>query len=348
MPEERLELSWVAPHDFESCAYTIPPFRHRPSIALCEGGLRSYNTPAMAKKQKILIIVGPTASGKSALAVELARKFGGEIISADSRQVYKGLDMGTGKITKREMKNVPHHLLDVASPKKNFSAGDYVRLACKAADMIYHINHLPVVVGGTGFYIDALVGRIALPDVPPNKALRLRLAKKTVAQLFAILKKKDPRRARAMATPSERNNKIRLIRALEIARFQRSGMMEVRPPSFDVFWIGVRPEDAELRKRINIRLRERLGKGMIGEAKKLHAKGLSFKRMEELGLEYRSLARHLRGDISRKEMQEELQSDIWRYSRKQIGYWRRNKEIKWFEPKEKTTIEKTIRVWLRK
>ena len=305
--------------------------------------------PAQMTKQKLLVIVGPTASGKSALAVELARKFGGEIISADSRQVYKGLDIGTGKIKKREMKNVPHHLLDVASPKKNFSAGDYVRLARKAADMIYHINHLPVVVGGTGFYIDALVGRIVLPDVPPNKALRLRLAKKTAAQLFAILKKKDSMRARAMATPSERNNKIRLIRALEIASSTENRPLYTEVGSlYDTLWIGLRPKDAELRKRIQGRLRERIKQGMVSESKRLHKAGLGYARMEELGLEYRSLARHLKGDISRKEMQEELQSDIWRYSRKQIGYWRRNKEIKWFGPKEKTNIEKIIRAWFRK
>ena len=283
-------------------------------------------------KQKLLVIVGPTASGKSALAVELARKFGGEIISADSRQVYKGLDIGTGKIKKREMKNVPHHLLDVASPKKNFSAGDYVRLARKAADMIYHINHLPVVVGGTGFYIDALVGRIVLPDVPPNKALRLRLAKKTAAQLFAILKKKDSMRARAMATPSERNNKIRLIRALEIASSTENRPLYTEVGSlYDTLWIGLRPKDAELRKRIQGRLRERIKQGMVSESKRLHKAGLGYARMEELGLEYRYLSRYLRGMITKIELEQKIELENWHYAQRQMTWWKRDKNITWIK-----------------
>ena len=163
-------------------------------------------------KQQVLIIVGPTSSGKSALAVELARKFGGEVISADSRQVYRGLNIGTGKIAKREMRGVRHHLLDVASPKKYFSADEFVRKGKVALSNILQNDKMPIIVGGTGFYIDALVGRIALPNVPPDKKLREKLEKKTAAQLFAMLKQRDPRRAKTI----EPQHKRRLIRALEI------------------------------------------------------------------------------------------------------------------------------------
>ncbi|MEK7093050.1 MAG: tRNA (adenosine(37)-N6)-dimethylallyltransferase MiaA [Patescibacteria group bacterium] len=308
------------------------------------------------KKQKILVIVGPTASGKSALAVCLARKLNGEVISADSRQVYKGLDIGTGKITKREMKGVPHHLLDVASPKKQFTANDFARLARKKISMIYHTGKLPIIVGGTGFYIDSLVGRIVLPDVAPNKALRAHLAKKTTAQLFSMLKKRDPKRAAMLSTPSERNNKVRLIRALEIAHaLGRNPAPRSNLGTYDVLWLGIAPPDSKLRKNITIRLFARLRGarnnprlGMIREAGQLHAKGLSYKRMHELGLEYRSLARLLQKKITPAELEKELQSDIWRYARKQIGYWKRNKEIKWFDPKATGKIEKRVRAWIRK
>ena len=298
--------------------------------------------------QKVLIIVGPTASGKSALGVALARRFKGEILSADSRQVYKGLDIGTGKITKREMKGVPHHLLDIASPKRTFTAGEFVRHGRRALDMIYHTNKLPVVVGGTGLYIDALMGRIVLPDVAPNLALRKRLAKKSAAHLFVMLKGLDPRRAKMLSTQSERNNKVRLIRALEIAGTENRSreICAENGSRYDALWIGVKPDDNELRAKINKRLAERLKDGMVKEARKLHKQGLSYKRMRELGLEYRSLARYLQGITSRYVLEKELQSDIWRYARKQIGYWKRNKEIRWLDPKSKKIVP-LVKVWLK-
>ena len=133
------------------------------------------------KKQKIIIILGPTATGKSDLAVRLAKKFGGEVISADSRQVYKGLDIGTGKITKKEMAGVPHHLLDVAHPKKVFTVSDYKKLAERACKKIWDGGKIPILCGGTGFYIQAVADNIVLPEVPPNKKLRAQLEKKTAA-----------------------------------------------------------------------------------------------------------------------------------------------------------------------
>jgi tRNA dimethylallyltransferase len=299
-------------------------------------------------KTRVLIIVGPTASGKSALAVRLARKFNGEVISADSRQVYRGLNIATGKITKREMKGVPHHLLNVTSPKKQFSANDFKNQASNAIVQILDVGKLPIVVGGTGFYIDALLGRITLPNVPPNPTLRARLKKKTAAQLFTQLKCADPKRAAMLSTPSERNNKVRLIRALEIASAIGKTSIPRTPLAYEVLWIGIAPRDDVLRKNITVRLFARMREGMVQEAKQLHKNGLSYKRMEELGLEYRSLARLLQKKITRTEFESELRSDIWRYARKQIGYWKRNKDITWFDPKDATKIEKRVGMWLNK
>lgn len=298
-----------------------------------------YSVPQMAKP-KVIVIVGPTSSGKSALAVRMARKMNGEVISADSRQVYRGLDIGTGKITRQEMKGVRHHLLDVASPKKVFTASDFVKKGRAAMENILKRNKLPIICGGTGFYIDALLGRIVLPNVPANQKLRRELQKKSAAQLFAMLKKLDSRRARSI----DRQNPVRLIRAIEIAKalgeVPRLGFvnpnMGLRNP-YSAEWIGIKPDDTILRKKIHARLLARMRLGLVAEARSLHARGLSYKRMEQLGLEYRYLARFLKGEISKSEMLTRLERDIWRYSKRQMTYWRKNTSTKWIKPERIST-----------
>ena len=277
-------------------------------------------------KPKILVIVGPTASGKSALAVTLARKFNGEGISADSRQVYKGLDIGTGKITKKEMRGVPHHLLDVASPKKVFTAHDFLIHATQTVVDIVCRGKLPIVVGGTGFYIDALLGRIALPDVPANPKLRAPLKKKTVARLFSMLKKLDSRRAKAI----DAKNPVRLIRAIEIAKaLGKVPRAQPEPLPYKVQWIGIKPDDRTLRGKIHTRLLQRMKQGMVQEAKRLHKEGLSYKRMSELGLEYRYLALYLQKKITKPQLLDKIEQGNWHYAKRQMTYWRRNKDITW-------------------
>ncbi len=277
-------------------------------------------------RHKIIVIVGPTSSGKTAYAIELAKKIGGEVISADSRQVYKGLDIGTGKVTKKEMQGVPHHMLDVASPKKIFTAHDFVTMGRKAIDDITARDKLPIICGGTGFYIDALLGRIALPEVPINTELRAKLENRSAPDLASILQGLDSTRARTI----DRKNPVRLIRAIEIATaLGRVPKAENVPSPYDVEWIGLKPSDDILKKNIHSRLHARIKNGMVAEAERMHKSGLTYKRMQALGLEYRFLARYLQKKISKQEMLDELEKEIWQYARRQMTYWRRNKEIKW-------------------
>ncbi|QQG37721.1 MAG: tRNA (adenosine(37)-N6)-dimethylallyltransferase MiaA [Candidatus Kaiserbacteria bacterium] len=290
--------------------------------------------------QKVIAIVGPTSSGKSALAVRLAKRFKGEVISADSRQVYKGLNIGTGKIKKREMRGIRHHLLDVASPKRTFTAHDFMREAQEAITMIYQSKKLPIVAGGTGFYIDALLGRISLPDVPADPKLRARLERKPLAALLRMLKGLDPKRAKTV----EPHNKRRIVRAIEIA-LSAQKTPETRS-LYKTLWIGIAPPFADLERAIRSRLRERIRKGLIPEGARLRKQGLSYKRMRQLGLEYGALADLLEEMIDRKEFEERLYRHIRRYAKKQLAYWKRNRSIMWFDPSDYARIKKTVTKFL--
>ena len=277
------------------------------------------------QKPKLIVICGPTATGKSDYAVTLAKKIGGEVISADSRQVYKGLDIGSGKITKKEMRGVPHHLLDVASPKNVFTVERFQKLGKKTITDILKRGKTPILCGGTGFYIDALVYESAFPSVGPNKALRARLEKKSVEKLFTLLKEKDPERANSI----DSKNKVRLIRALEIIEILGK-VPEIKKESpYDIEWIGLDFPDEILKGRIHARLLARIKKEMLKEAHNLHTQGLSWKRMRELGLEYRFMADHLTGKISKDEMVTLLETAIWQYAKRQRTWFKKNKEIKW-------------------
>ncbi|HVU80004.1 MAG TPA: tRNA (adenosine(37)-N6)-dimethylallyltransferase MiaA [Candidatus Paceibacterota bacterium] len=281
------------------------------------------------QKPKVIAVVGPTASGKSSLGIFLAQKLGGEVISADSRQVYTGLDIGTGKVTKKEMAGVPHHLLDVASPKKQFSADDFVRLAQKACSGILQNTRVPIVVGGTGLYADMLLGRMAMPNVPPNPKLRARLEKKNATQLFAMLQKLDPARAEVI----DRHNPRRLVRAIEVQKALGTAPLPKPVPAYDVLWLGLDPADKMLKKNIHARLVARMRQGMVAEAARLHKGGLSYKRMRELGLEYRFLADLLEGQTDKAAFEHGLERAIWQYAKRQRTWFKRNKDIVWVKNK---------------
>ncbi len=297
----------------------------------------------MPKTCKIIVIVGPTASGKSALAVKLARRFNGEVISADSRQVYRGLNIGTGKITKRAMRGVPHHLLDVASPSRQYSAGQFKRDATKALRYIVANNKLPIICGGTGFYIDAVLGNISVPEVPPNTKLRKQLGRKTAPQLFTLLKKLDPRRARTI----DPHNPVRLIRAIEIAKaLGKVPTNNKQPATYNTLKIGLRLPDSELKQKIHVRLFARIREGVVAEARRLHRQGLSWKRMEALGLEYRYLAFYLQGKVTKEEMLKKLETKIWHYAKRQMHWWKKDPHITWYRPTQKKAITSKIKKFL--
>ncbi len=305
--------------------------------------------------KKLIVIVGPTSSGKTALSIKLAKKFRGEVISADSRQVYKGMDIGTGKITKKEMKGIPHHLLDIASPKRKFTVVQYQKLALKAINKIYRKNKTPFLVGGTGFYIQAVADGIIIPEVKPDWKLRTELEKKNTQELFKILKKLDPKRAKSI----DKNNRRRLIRALEIVIKTKRPVppLKKKKPQFEVLMIGIKKNPTELKKLINQRLIKRLRGGMIAEVKRLKKSGLSWKRLEEFGLEYRYVARYLftlqnfskknlggQGKINYEEMKEKIQKESEHFAKRQMTWFKRDKRIHWIKSHKET--EKLVKDFL--
>jgi len=295
------------------------------------------------KDKKIIVILGPTASGKSALAVKIAKKVDGEIISADSRQIYKGMDIGTGKVTKKEMHGIPHHLLDVANPKRIFNVFQYRKLALKTINNIFKKDKVPILCGGTGFYIQAVIDGIELPEVKPDWKLRKRLEKKSTAELYKILKKIDSKRAKTI----DRKNPRRLIRAIEIVTKTKKPVpaFQKNPLPYLALIIGVKKSSAELKKLIKKRLLKRLKNGMVTEAKKLHKDGVSWKRLEEFGLEYRWLSQYLQKKITYKEMIEKLQKDTEHFSKHQMTWFKRDERIKWI--KNYKEIEELIRILVK-
>lgn len=283
-------------------------------------------------KPQIIVIVGPTASGKTSLSIELAKKLNGEVVSADSRQVYKGLDLGTGKVTKAEMEDIPHHLLDIADPKETYTVTDYVRDARKEIEGIIARGKLPIIVGGTFFYVDALLGRSIPPEVEPNEVLREELEKKSAEELFLMLEKKDPERAESI----DKDNKRRLVRALEIVDALGKVPNVKSAELYDATIIGISISKDKLKENIHKRLLDRLDKGMIEEVKNLHANKLSYERMYELGIEYKYIAEYLEEKITKEEMTKQIELKSLQYAKRQMTWLKRDKEIRWVEGTEET------------
>lgn len=303
-------------------------------------------------KPKVLVIVGPTASGKSDLAVDLALKFNGEVISADSRQVYRGLDIGTGKISPSEMRGVRHHLLSITDPHDRYTVADWKTAAAKAITDISARKKLPIICGGTGFYIDALLNGADLPDIEIDKEKQVSLELRPVADLFEELQRIDPRRAGEMRRNGSYLNARRLVRAILIAQdLGRVPELSTKVSPYVSLTIGIMPTDAELRTRIERRLAFRLGNGMIEEARRLVAMppdgdGLSHERMKELGLEYRYLSEHIEGKLDLTGLQTTLAAKIWQYSKRQKTWWKKNASIKWLKLGDLEAAEELVRVFL--
>ena len=285
---------------------------------------------------KIITVIGPTSSGKSDLAVHIAKQFNGEVISADSRQVYRGLDIGSGKITKEEMEGIPHHLLDVEDPKNVFTVANFKELAEQKIEEIISRDKVPIIAGGTGFYIDALIHNMSIPEVPPNEKLRENLEKKSIDELLKELEEKDPDRAETV----DRSNKPRLIRALEIVEVLGKVPQLKTNKRYDVLQIGIKTD--ALREKIHNRLLRRIDEGMIEEIENLHKSGLTYERMEQLGLEYRYVSRFLQGKITKGEMIEELEIKITQFAKRQMTWFKRDESTKWFYFEETNKIDQEL------
>jgi len=254
---------------------------------------------------------------------------GAEIISADSRQVYKGLDIGTGKITKKEMLGVPHHLLDVVSPKNKFTVAEYKKLADKKVNEILARGKIPIICGGTGFYIDAITKGVVFPEVPPNLKLRKKLFAKSAIVNFATLKKIDPERAKNI----DANNNVRLVRAIEVAKAlgKVPEIAEVLP-QFKFIKIGLYLQEDLLKKKIEKRVKKMFDDGLLDEIKKLKkparfgGSGVSNKRLKELGFEY------FEPDY------EKVVAETLKYAKRQMTWFKRDKKIKWFKATDEASL----------
>lgn len=288
------------------------------------------------KKSKIVVIIGPTASGKSALAIEIAKKFNGEIVSADSRQIYRGMDIGTAKPAKKEMAGIPHHLIDIKNPNEDYSAGEYKKDAIEAINKIIKRDKLPILVGGTGLYISAVVSNLEIPEIKENKRLRIKLQKeidkKGLDFVFRKLIKFDPEAAYII----DPKNPRRVIRALEIATISGRKFSEQRKkgrPLYDVLEIGVNPPAEIYKKLFTKRAKKMIKEGLITEVKKLVKKyGYKCKAFDAIG--YREIIDHLRGKISLEEAAKQMNMNTQRYAKRQMTWFRKyNPKAHWIKNK---------------
>jgi tRNA dimethylallyltransferase len=279
-------------------------------------------------KPKVIVILGQTATGKSALAVAIAKKTNGEIISADSRQVYKGLDIGTGKITKKEMHSVPHHLLDVTNPKNNFNVAQFQKQAITAMTDIRASGKVPIICGGTGLYLDAITKGVVFPKVSPNNKLRNKLTSLSAIALFDVLKKLDKKRSESI----DPKNKVRLIRAIEIASaLGKVPKITQATPVYQFIKIGLYLPDEILKRRIKKRVRKMFADGLLNEIKKLKRSGVSAKRLRELGFEYD------------EPTFEKVVKQTLKYAKRQMTWFKKDKDIMWFDASRDLTKSVLIR-----
>ena len=275
--------------------------------------------------KKLIAIVGTNASGKSGLGIGLARRYRGEVVSADSRQVYRGLDLGSGKVTPEETAGVPHHLLDVCDPGAFFTMADFQRLAYAAIDGIHSRGRLPFLVGGTGLYVDAVCDGYVLSNIEPDLAYRRELEKLDTPALYAMLTQSEPD---TQIDPQNRNRVMRRLEKLHDGDTQAAR----KQPRYDVLKIGVTWDRPTLCRRIDERLERRVEQGMIEEVQGLLDAGVSEDFLYRLGLEYRYISQYLLGKGgTREQMLEELAKAIKRFAKRQMTWFRRDPAIHWID-----------------
>ncbi len=293
----------------------------------------------------LIVILGPTASGKTTLAAHLAKVLGSEIISADSRQVYRGMDLGTGKDLSEycvEGVSIPCHLIDIVDPNVDFSVFDYQKRFFQCFDEIASRGVLPVLVGGTGLYLESVLQGYRMCAVPEDPVLRNELATEPMEGLIR----------RFLAVHSRPHNKSdlldrsRLIRAIEIAEHSRHYKSLPDVPRIEALVVGVRWERSVLRERITGRLRQRLAAGMIEEVRSLHASGLSWERLHYFGLEYRYIGLYLQGMLDYQTMIETLNTKIHQFAKRQETWFRRMERrgtvIHWLDGADHDFLRKII------
>jgi tRNA dimethylallyltransferase len=293
---------------------------------------------------KPLILLGPTAVGKTKLSVELARELNGEIISADSMQVYRGMDIGTAKPTPAERQGIPNHLIDVRNPDEEWTVSDFVEQANHLTTQIAARGHLPIIVGGTGLYLWSLLEGFSFPITPADKEIRERLEKLPASTLYSQLSTLDP----PAAAKIHANDKKRLIRALEVFELtgkpiselqeRRASNVERRAEGYTL--IGLDLPRPELYALIEQRVDGMIAKGLIEEVKGLLAKGFSRELRSFQALGYKEVAEHLAGRWTRDEMVNELKKRTRNFARRQMTWFRRFKDVAWFPPGEKDAIIK--------
>lgn len=310
-------------------------------------------------KPIIVSVIGPTSSGKSELAVKIAKKFNGEIISADSRQIYRGFDLSSGKVTGKwtafpfsshpersegskkiyVYKSIPHYLIDEANPKSQYSVAKFQIKARKIVKDILKRGKLPIICGGTMHWVDSVVFDQSLPEVKPNLALRKKLEQHSTEKLFERLQKLDPIRAASI----DAKNPRRLIRALEIIESTKQPVPATKLDSpYDPIWIGINPGKETLEQNIYKRILQRIKQGMIAEIAQLHTEGLSWKKLESYGLEFKFISLHLQGKLSKNEMIEQLFTAHKKYVKRQLTWWKRNIDIHWITDKNDPDLTKLI------
>ncbi len=291
---------------------------------------------------KIIVIVGPTASGKTDLGIELAKEFNGEIISADSRQVYKQMTVATGKpVGMWQMvspgnsayivEGIPHHAMDLLDPAAEFTVTDFKQLALDKIKDISKRGKTPFIVGGTGLYVRSLVDNLDIPAVPPNKELRQELASKSLTELVRLLKEKDPESAKRIDLLNPR----RVLRALEVvlATGTSFSVQQTRgEPLVEALQIGLTWPPPQLRERIARRIKQQLKDGLIEEAERLVAAGYTMDLPSMSGIGYKEALAHKRGELTWDELEQQLVSVTWRYAKRQMTWFKTNQEIRWLEP----------------
>lgn len=279
------------------------------------------------KKNKVIAVVGATASGKTAYAVELARRVNGEIISADSRLVYKGLDIGTAKPDMDERFGIPHYMIDIVEPEVDYSVGLYANEARNIIEDIISRGKTPVIAGGTGLYFRILLENYDLPKINPDYELRETLSKLSFAELYEMLVNLDAEAAKLVV----QNDKRRAVRFIEIVKLTGSPVSEARglkEPEFEVEWIGLNYPREELYDRINRRVDLMIEQGLVDETKNLLAKhGRINNIINTIG--YREITSYLDGELTLEEAKDKLKQNTRNYAKRQLTWFRKNPDIKW-------------------